>query len=353
MFESYEQAKMSILESEIHQQPQVLQHLLDEETAPVRRLVGQLRGQFQYVMIAARGSSDNAARYAQYLLGAQNHLPVALATPSLFSIYAQSPKLDGALVVGISQSGQSPDIIEVIETGHKQGRPTLAITNEANSPLAQAAEHRILLHSGIEQAIAATKTYTASLGALALFSALLANDPKRLDDLQNIPDLMQRAITGIYASLPRVERYRYMSHCTVIGRGYNYSTAFEVALKIKELTRVVAEPYSSADFRHGPIAMVRDGFPVLLIAPLGMVYRDLEGLIAELIVLDSELLIISDEPTLLEHAALALPIPSGVPEYLSPLISVIPGQLFSMALAQAKGLDPDRPSGLRKITETV
>ena len=150
----------------------------------------------------------------------------------------------------------------------------------------------------------------------------------------------------------RVERYRYMAHCAVIGRGYNYSTAFEVALKIKELTRTVTEPYSSADFRHGPVAMVRDGFPVILVAPRGAAFEDVRMLTMDVRSLGAELLIISDDAELLSQAHLAMPLPSGLPEWLTPIISVLPGQLFAMALAEAKGLDPDSPIGLRKVTET-
>ena len=375
---------MSYLETEIHEQPTVLRRLLAREAENLQRLAEQFGGRFDYVVIAARGSSDNAARYAQYLFGAQNGLPVSLATPSLYSLYSRPPSLKGALVIGISQSGQSPDIVSVVAAGRAQGCPTLAITNDSQSPLATVAEDYILLHAGEERAIAATKTYTASLGAIALLSATLPASPlsaaqkgeeaislgwtvpapstfgtesgmgttRAIENLQLLPALMEHAIENVLPILPRVERYRYMAHCVVIGRSYNYATAFEIALKIKELTRVVAEPYSSADFRHGPIAMVRDGFPVLLVAPSGIVFEDLRTLADDLKKIDSELIIISDNLALLEQAHLALPLPQGVPEYLSPLVTVIAGQLFSLTLAEAKGLNPDNPEGLRKVTET-
>jgi glucosamine--fructose-6-phosphate aminotransferase (isomerizing) len=342
-----------ILDQEIHEQPLVVRRLLDHETEPVGRVAAAVRGRFEYAMIAARGSSDNAARYAQYLWGANNRLPVALATPSLFTLYGRPPRLDGALVVGISQSGQSPDIVAVVAEGRRQGRPTIAITNEPDSPLAEVAEHTLLLHTGREQAVAATKTYTASLAALALFSCQLAADEERLAQLHTLPDVIDHVLSGLEAILPRVERYRYMEHCVVIGRGYNYATAFEIALKIKELTRLVAEPYSSADFRHGPIAMVCGGFPVLAVAPGGAVAGDIHALIDTLAILDSELLLISDDAALLAHAQLPMPLPPGLPEWLTPLAAVVPGQLFSLALARARGLDPDHPAGLSKVTETL
>ena len=344
---------ISILEQEINEQPEAIQRLLDQETEPMQRLAASLRGRFDYVLIAARGTSDNAARYAQYIFGVHNRLPVALAAPSLFTLYEHPPLLTGALVIGISQSGQSPDIGAVISEGRRQGRPTIAITNDPGSPLAEAAEFVIPIHAGPEQAIAATKTYTTSLSALALLSAALAADNERIAQLQRLPDLMSQTLINLAPVMARVERYRYMGHCVVIGRGYNYATACEIALKIKELTRIVAEPYSSADFRHGPIAMVGHGFPVLVVAPTDTVSDDIRILVDDFKQLGSELLLISEDVSLLNQAHLPMPLPSGLPEWLTPLVAVLPGQLFSLALAQAKGLSPDKPAGLKKVTETL
>ncbi len=344
---------MSILDDEIHEQPSVIRNLIKLETDHIRKIVKKINGKFDYIMIVARGTSDNAARYAQYLFGSRNHLPVGLATPSLFTLYKSPPLLKGALIVAISQSGQSPDIIEVVREGKRQGQPTLAIVNHADSPLANLADDVILLHADTEKAIAATKTYTASLAALAILSTLFLDDQVAYTELCIIPEKIEQTFQMIEPTLNRVERYRYMSHCAVIGRGYNYSTAFEIALKIKELTKIVAEPYSSADFRHGPIAMVKDGFPIILVAPLGHVFNDLEGLVKELKSLDSEIILISDDHRLLQSSHFSLPIPSGIPEWLSPLVTVVPGQLFSMRLAMAKGLDPNQPEGITKVTKTI
>jgi glucosamine--fructose-6-phosphate aminotransferase (isomerizing) len=343
----------SILEQEINEQPEAIQQLLDSETNPVQHLAASLRGQFDYVLIAARGTSDNAARYAQYTFGVYNQLQIALATPSLFTLYNRPPRLTGALVIGISQSGQSPDIAAVVAEGRQQGRPTIAITNDPASPLAEAAEYVIPVHAGSEQAVAATKTYTTSLAALALFSAALAGDQERLSQLRRVPEFMRQTLAGLASMMERAERYRYMGHCVVIGRGYNFATAFEIALKIKELTRTVAEPYSSADFRHGPIAMVGSGFPVLVIVPTDTVAGDVRALVADLKGLGAELLLVSEDESLLDQAQLPLRLPGGIPEWLTPLMAVLPGQCFSLALAQAKGLNPDQPLGLKKVTETL
>lgn len=343
----------SILEREILEQPEVIGAFLQQQEENTRRIANSLRGRFHYILIAARGSSDNAARYAQYLFGVHLKIQVALATPSLFTMYDSAPDLKGALVVGISQSGKSPDIVAVLKEGKNQGCPTLAITNDAASPLAQTAEFILPLGAGIEKAIAATKTYTTSLAALALLSCCLSNNEQHLAALRDIPRQSQETLDGLAPSLRHVERYRYIDRTAVIGRGMNYATAFEVALKIKELTQVVAEPYSSADFRHGPIATAQPGFPVVVIAPHGAVSQDTHSLIAELRQRRAELLVISDDQETLKAANLALPFTAGIPEWLTPLVAILPGQRFAMQLTIEKGLNPDQPEGLHKITETL
>jgi glucosamine--fructose-6-phosphate aminotransferase (isomerizing) len=254
--------------------------------------------------------------------------------------------------MGISQSGQSPDIVSVIEEGKQQGRPTLAITNDLQSPLAKKADHVISLRTGIEEAVAATKTYTSTLTALALFSIHFDADNEGLKEIINLPDAMEQTLAETKKLLPRVERYRYMDHCVVIGRGFNYATAFEIALKIKELTRTVSEPYSSADFLHGPIAMVGKGFPILIIAPHGSVFEDMKKILARVKDRHSEIILISNEPDLGSQAHLMFLLPTTVPEWLTPMITVLPGQLFSLSLARIRGLDPDQPAGITKVTET-
>jgi glutamine---fructose-6-phosphate transaminase (isomerizing) len=344
---------MSYLQNEIRQQPEVLSALLDREGDNVRRIAADLRARrVQYVLIAARGTSDNAARYGQYLLGAHNRLPVALATPSLFSVYGEPPRLEGALIVGISQSGQSPDIVAVLAEGRRQGAPTLAITNDPDSSLATQADYAIPLHAGEERAVAATKTYTAQLAALALLSCAMADDPGRLEALRQVPRAVERVLGGEQRIAGVVERYRYMEACVVLGRGYNYATAFEIALKLKELNYLIAESYSSADFMHGPIAVVGSGFPAMVIAPGGKMFDTMRGFSLELKSRGAELLIISDQRDLLAEAVTALPLPEGVPEWLSPIVTVVPGQLFALHLTLTKGNDPDQPHGLEKVTLT-
>jgi glucosamine--fructose-6-phosphate aminotransferase (isomerizing) len=344
---------MSNLQREIHEQPQVLAGLLEREGDNARHIAADLRARgVAYVIIAARGTSDNAARYGQYLLGAHNRLPVGLATPSLFSIYARPPRLDGGLVIGISQSGQSTDIVAVLAEARRQGVPSLAISNDPNSPLAAQAEYVLPLHAGAERAVAATKTYTAELAALALLSCALADDVERLATLRQAVGAVQEVLENEGAIAAAVERYRYMETCVVLGRGYNYATAFEIALKLKELNQLVAESYSSADFMHGPIAVVGSGFPALVVAPSGAMFDTMHAFTLELKSRGAEPIVISDRPELLAEAMTPLRLPAGVPEWLSPLVAVVPGQLFALHLTRIKGNDPDRPAGLKKVTLT-
>jgi glucosamine--fructose-6-phosphate aminotransferase (isomerizing) len=267
-------------------------------------------------------------------------------------LYQQPPRLSDALVVAISQSGQSPDIVTVVEEGRRQGALTIALTNALDSPLAQTAEHTVPLHAGIEKAVAATKTYTTSLMALAMLASALSQDQTRFEALAQIPGWIQQVLQQSDATLQVAERYCYINYCVVASRGYNYATAYEVALKLKELTYIVAEPYSSADFQHGPLALVEHGFPVVAVIPEGILSGELSGFFHQLKERGADLITISADAEALSQAQTPLPIPAGIPEWVSPLVTVVQGQLFALGLTLAKGFDPDQPRGIRKVTLT-
>lgn len=342
----------TLLEQEIRSQPEVIARLLDQETERTRQIVAQLPS-FSYALIAARGTSDHAATYATYTWAGLAGYPVALATPSLHTLYRTPPRMAEALIVGVSQSGQSPDIVAVLEEGKRQGRPTLAITNDGSSPLAQAADHVIELHAGQERSVAATKTYTAQLTIMALLAATLSGDTTRLAELQRLPEALAATLERAQDVAQRAERYRYMEQCVIVGRGYNYATAFELALKLKELTYVMANAYSSADFRHGPIATISEGMATILIMPRGAAFADMQTLAQELKARGAELLIATDDLVAQQLATTLLPLPADVPEWLTPVTAIVPGQLLALHLALAKGFDPDTPRGLQKVTRTL
>ena len=342
------------LYSEILEQPDRLEKLLRSQRKTVEEIAAAIRARdISYVFLAARGTSDNAGRYANYLLGGINRIPLALATPSLFTYYQQPPTLKGALVIGISQSGQSPDIVSVLREGKRQGCLTLAITNAPDSPLAAEADFTLDMQVGPELAVAATKTYTAELMVIAMLSAALNRDEKSWEALQKVPAWVSETLKHDQIISAAAQRYRYMQQCVILGRGYNYATAFEWALKLKELTYVEAEPYSSADFQHGPIAIVARGFPVMAVIMAGKVADSLMPLLNHLKQdLLAELVVISNMEKALALGQIGFSIPPEIPELLTPLVSIVPAQLFSYHLTVAKGFDPDKPRTVSKITET-
>ncbi len=341
------------LYQEIHEQPSVLERFIMLEKDTVRQLADALheRG-ITHVVIAARGTSDNAARYAKYVLGAMNGLTVGLAMPSLFSIYKKPPQFGNALVLGISQSGKSPDIVAVLAEARRQGALTAVITNIPHSDLAKQGDFIIPLHAGEELAVAATKTYTSQLAAIALLSATLADDDAMMSALGQTPMNMNKVLNASLEIGRLVERYRYMRACVVIGRGFNYATAFELALKMKELTYTMVEPYSSADFMHGPLALVEQAFPAIIIAPSGMMLPEMQAFIHILNKRGAETIIVSDDSKALEMGRTPLKLGTAVPEWLSPIISIVPGQLFAMHLAHIRDYNVDAPRGIQKVTET-
>ncbi len=284
------------MRDEILEQPQVVERLLTDQRGPMAKLAARLRRRaIDSVVIAARGTSDHAAIYAQYVLGTRHRLPVALAAPSVLSLYGAAPRFRRALVVGISQSGASPDVVGIVEAGRAQGVPTLAITNDPGSALAAAADHVIDLGAGPERAVAATKTYTAELVAVAMLSAALSDGrDRRAAALARLP----AAVAGALRAEPEAERIaaaqRTINHGVVLGRGYEYATAREWALKLKELTQVLAAPYSAADFQHGPIALTGPGFPAFAVVSGGATTADLLAVLRRMRKLGADLLVVSN-----------------------------------------------------------
>jgi glucosamine--fructose-6-phosphate aminotransferase (isomerizing) len=340
---------------EIAEQPESLRRLLTDGASEVEAIAHALRARaVRHVVIAARGSSDNAARYAQYVFGAFNRLTVTLATPSLFTRYLSPPRMDDALVVGISQSGESPDLVAVVEEGRRQGCATLAITNAAGSPLTEVADHTLLLRAGPERSVAATKTYTAQLLALAMLSAAVGDDARRREELQAVPSHVAAALDvddgAINAAAAALED---AGHGVVIGRGFNYATAFEISLKAKELAYVAVEPYSAADFQHGPIALIDTGFAAIVVNVAGAVSQEVEELLRAITARGARPVVLSNLDSSLSLALAPLRLPVGIPEWLSPIAAVVPGQLLAFHLSRHRGFDPDQPRGLSKVTRTT
>jgi glucosamine--fructose-6-phosphate aminotransferase (isomerizing) len=341
------------LRDEIREQPDVVARLVDR-TPEIEAVARAVRvHHVEHVVIAARGTSDHAAIYAQYLFGIRMQLPVALAAPSIVSLYHVEPQFARSLVIGISQSGASPDVVGVVDAARRQGLPTIAITNEPGSALARAAGHLIDLGAGPERAVAATKTYTAELTAIALLVGSLAGEDAAAT-FDGIPAAIEAALATEDAAREAAEAHAGWRTCTVLGRGYEYATAREWALKLKELARVVADPYSAADFRHGPLALVERGYPVLAVATSGAVAADLVGLLREIREdFGADLVVVSDREDVRAIGQRSIPIPSGLPDHLAPIVSIVPAQLFAYHATRARGLDPDAPRHISKVTLTT
>jgi glucosamine--fructose-6-phosphate aminotransferase (isomerizing) len=339
------------MRSELGEGPDIVERLLGGAVGQIEEVARAVRGrQIDLAVIAARGTSDHAALYAQYILGARNGLLVAAAAPSLVSLYGAPPQLRNALVLGISQSGRSPDVVAVLAESRRQGALTVAITNDKTSELAAAAEHIVELDAGEERAVAATKTYLAEIAVLAMLSAALSGDQASRDELGAIPAALRAALLQEDVVAPLAVSWARENRCAVLARGFHYATAREWALKLKELAYVLADPYSAADFQHGPIALVGEGFPVLAVATKGPALEGMTELLARLRDARARLLILSDAE--LGDLGDVVAIPS-VPEWLSPLVAILPAQLFAYHLARARGLDTENPRNLSKVTLTL
>jgi glucosamine--fructose-6-phosphate aminotransferase (isomerizing) len=342
----------SLVRAEIAEQPAAVARVLADAGGAVAAAVEEIRRRPpRYVVIAARGSSDNAARYAQHVLGRLCGLPVALATPSLHTVYDAPVRYADGLVLGISQSGASPDVVAVLAAARAQGCVTVAITNEPGSPMAAAATHVIPLQVGVEASVAATKTYTTSLAAVAALAAGIAADEARQAELAGVPAALERQLArtaGIDEAADAAAGWRRLA---VIGRGANYATAFEAALKIKELAAVAAEPASPADFLHGPVAMLDPGFPVLAVMPCPPAGAAVRDVLAAAHAREADVTVIAGDDHARAPGERRLSVEPG-PEWLSPLCAVVPAQLLAVGAAERRGVDVDRPVGLQKVTRT-
>jgi len=352
---------MSKMLEETREQPQALARTLEEGLSGLH----ELRRHFvtdrpKLVVMVARGTSDNAAQFGRYLIEISTRIPVSLAAPSVVTLYECPLDLSGVLVVGISQSGESTDTNAVLEDARRRGAMTIGITNESGSSMAGIANVVLLARAGVEQSVAATKTYTCQLLALYLLAYALGGsvDPEAL---RRIPDWVE-CVLQLEDSIEEIaERYTFMTRAVTVGRGLNYANALELGLKLMETCYVVAERFSAADLMHGPIAMVEHAFPVFVFAPPGVTWPSISEVVDHVKELKAETLVITDLDNrhVSEKAARLIQIPvrtsvnGGSEDLYTPIPYIVPAQLFAAHLAWIKGLNPDRPRALHKITLTM
>jgi glucosamine--fructose-6-phosphate aminotransferase (isomerizing) len=353
---------MSWMRLEIAEQPDAVARALAAEGPRIEQLAAAAKDRgVELLFIAARGTSDHAAILARYLFEIELGLPVCLAAPSVFTLYDAPVRLDRALVLGISQSGEAADANEVLRRARDRGVLTACITNHDTSTMARTAEYPLLCHAGEERSLPATKTYTASLALLYRLAVAMGARHELGDALRQAPTALQVTLNLEASIAGWVERYRYMEECVVLARGVNQATAMETALKLTETSYVRAQPWSGADFMHGPIAAIDEGFPCILYLLNGRAHAPMLELLCALIERKAECLLISDSDEALEEMAKqhakgagghSVRLPEPVDEILSPLVAIVAGQLFAYHLARVKGRDPDAPRGLRKVTVT-
>jgi len=332
--------------AEMAEQPDRLAALVarwDGAVAQVRALAWpELAGS----VIVARGSSDAAGAYGRYLLELVSRRPVSMAAPSLHTLYGADVDYHRFLAVAVSQSGRTPEILSTLQRMQAEGAAGLAITNDGSSPLARAAQATLALEAGEERAVPATKTVTATMMAFALIAAALGTAPFTREQATALPAWVAAALADPEPAEVLAAQLADATRLIVVGRGLLYSAALEAALKVRETTRITAEGFSAADLRHGPIAVVEPGYPVLALRAPGPAFADMADLVDDLRRRGADVALVSEE----EDAA--LPLPPGVPEALAPIVAVVRAQQLALALARRRGLDPDAPEGLAKVTVT-
>ena len=342
---------MSLMLKEISEQPVVLERTIHAEQKKVEKLGEFLKKKdIDLIIIAARGSSDNAALFGRYLFEITTGIPVSLCAPSVFTLYNAKLKLNRALVIGVSQSGEGVDINKVLDSAKNSGAFTIGITNQAKSSMAKIADETLLTHAGRERSVAATKTYTGQMLHFYMLASALSGSKL---EYKKIPQFCDTALKLETRIEELVQRYVFMENCVVVGRGLNYGNSYELALKLMETCYVVAERFSSADFFHGPLAIIERRFPVILFAPSGVTKTSNIDLLKRLKELHADSLSITNDKTVASLSSHVLQMPKEIEEFLSPIPFIIPAQLFAAYLAEAKGINADAPRSLSKVTKTI
>jgi len=345
---------MSYMLEEIKEQPDVIVGLAREQHTIAREIAAQVKKRgINFVVMAARGTSDHSCVYGKYMLEICAAMPVALADPSVFTLYDAKLNLQNALVIGVSQSGEAADVAEYLEHAKKTGALTLSITNQPGSLLAKVADATMLCEAGVEKAVAATKTYTAELAVFYLLASAMQGADCLTDGLSRAAEAMHDAFVLEPEICRRSERFRYAESCTVVARGLNYCTALETALKLTETCYMNTRGFSGADFLHGPIAAVHEGAPCVIFAPTGKAYPFMLDLVKRLCKREADMIIVSDDFDILSMATIPLKMAEGLNETLTPLAYIVTGQMLSYYLSLSKGNDPDKPRGLSKVTVTL
>ncbi len=342
----------TLMEKEIMETPSVLRRFVSGQWADLIK-TAQAVQKFKprFVVLVARGTSDNACTYARYLIEKDWKIPVSLAAPGVTTLYHSKIDYRGGLIIGVSQSGQGPDVCDVVQSARKQGALTIGLTNNKKSRLAQEAQYTLDLSCGPEKSVAATKTYTSELLALYGLVEAVVKGRKIRAELMALPRLVEQGCKLSQAIWSYSYRFLHLSSCVVVGRGFHYGLAQESALKLKECAQVMAHAYSTADFHHGPKTLAGKDFPVILLAPPGPTLKGTLELLAELNERQAFVVAFSSVPQVLKKASVPILTPGGS-DILNPIAVAPMIQTLALTVAMAKGLNPDQPPYLKKVTQT-
>jgi len=345
---------MTKMWEEILEQPSAVERCINYNKGIIKELITAVElKKIKMVIIAARGTSDHAAIYAKYAIETLKGIPVSLAAPSVITVYDSSLDMSECLVLGISQSGKAEDVRLFLDSAKRQGGITVSLTNDLESPLAREANFHLYCSAGEEKSVAATKTFTTQLASILYFVSEWANNAEMKKEILLLSGGIEETIDINKNMADVVERYRFMNECFVLARGINYAASMETALKIQETCYVRAKAYATSDFYHGPFAMVDKDMPVIMFLPEGQAYSDAYDMAKKVVGVGADLLVVSNIDDALMLGNVGLRIAQTSTDYISPFFNVVVAQMFACELSLAKGLNPDSPRALNKVTITI
>ena len=342
------------LETEIRQQPKALADVIDCNIARIKELVAEAKSVgIKSIYFAARGTSDHACVYAQYIFGIFAGIPCALGTPSVFTKYGAHVDLSSQLVIGVSQSGKAEDVLAVLESAKRDGAITVAVTNNTESPMAACAKYHLYCDCGFEASIAATKTFTTQMMILGLIAAEWSGNSELLEEYKKVSASAQQLLDNSFGDIcDLAEKVRDIPGAVILGRGVSYPIALEGALKMLETNKLKMKGYPISDFHHGPIAQIKEGDVVFVISPKGRTEDDADQIIAKLKNIGADVIIVTDDKNEIEEGTSGIVLPSTGSEFTFPFMAAMFFQLLACRMTEIRGIDPDKAGVINKITIT-
>ena len=345
---------MTKMEQEILEQPKALRAALEYNRDTVREIVKEAEERsLTNAYFSARGTSDHASIYGQYLLGVYKGITTGSALPSAFTLYGSQIDLLNSMVLGVSQSGQAADALAVLQNAREQGALSVAVTNDEQSPMAKAADYHLYCAAGVEESVAATKSFTTEMAIMAMLAGEWSGNSQLLEGLKRVPDAVEEFLQTLPAQLDKlVPRYRYMTEGFTLARGMSYPVALEAALKIQETNYIKMKGYATSDFYHGPLAQIDKDTPVILFAAQGPAFDGAKEMVEKLEGIGAEVIVVSDDVDYAAASPFGFAVPNLGSDCFAPFFFAVFAQLFACKLAVTRGHNPDAPRLLKKVTVT-